>query len=165
MTRRLKPLEIELSEEIQQAIKSLPVEVNGRVMTVGTLISEARSLVEAANHALSQNPLVGLTARSAMKIEKKRGIPAVVVGIEGDVKLRISYDGEKPSFIPIQARDGKLPSLQDLREQAKSLGIDVSKMGRKKLELIALIEKALQGQPDTLHENIMSAGRGVSDAR
>ncbi len=144
MTRKLKPVDIELSGEVQEAVLSLPVkEDDGSISTVGDLIQRAADAIEKANKAIEGNALIQLTAEHLMKKEKRRGNPSILVDLHGRAVLRITY-GDDDAGEPVQAiaRKSKLPTLDKLRERAKDLGVDISDLGRKKKKIIARLDEA-----------------------
>ena len=149
MTRKLKPVEVELSEEVQQAVLSLPVQNDdGSLSTVGDLIKKAADSIEAANQAIQDNALIQLTASHLMKQEKRRGNPSVVVKLDGTAVLLITY-GESSNPAPPEplAPRSKLPSLDVLRKKAEEMGVDISDLGRKKKMIIARLEDAENPRP------------------
>ena len=147
MTRKLKPVEVELDSEIQEAIRTLPVLLpDGSVATVGALISQAQESLRAANAAVSCNALVNTTASFLMKSEKRRGAPTIVMRLDGTAVLRIAYgEGDEPEAELAPPSRSKLPSLDTLRAEASLRGIDISDLGRKKTEIIQRLEGSGRG--------------------
>ena len=133
LTRKMKPLEVELAEEVQQALLSLPA--SGEFTSVGAMVARSAELLELANKTLADNALVQLTAHQLMKAEKRRGVPAIVAHIDGTVVLQVAYS-ETETVVEDLPTNGKLPTLDQLREQAQKLSVDVSDLGRQKLKIL-----------------------------
>ena len=134
MTRKLKPIDVPLSGPVAEGVLSLPVRTeDGSLTTVGDTIRQAKSLLDAANQALLENPLCGVAAQSLMKEQKRRGTPSLVVNPNCEVFLHIEYgeegDGDSAPHAP-------LPSLADLRAKAADLGVDISDLGRQKRAIL-----------------------------
>lgn len=139
MTRRLKPVEIGLDTEIQQAVLSLPLEAAGSLTTIGNLVKRASEDLQLANRAIQENALIKMTAESIMKREKRRGIPSILVQLDGTVYLQIVYEGDDTEIqrLPLpESKIKKLPSLTELRDQAEEMGLDVSDLGRQKRKIM-----------------------------
>lgn len=157
MTRKLKPVEVELSEEVQQAVLSLPVKnEDGSATSVGDLIREASEALARANAAIQENALIQLTASHLMKQEKRRGHPSIGVKLDGTAVLRIAYGttAEAPQAPAPLAPKSKLPSLPTLRQKAEALGVDISDLGRKKKLIIERLEEAEEKPPARLRDEV-----------
>ena len=139
MPKKLKPSQTALSPQIQEAVLSLPLEVDGQVRSVGDVIEQVRSLLEKVDSGVAQNPLLKYIAMGLMRDMKKRGNPSIRVSSEGEPYLLIDYG----------AREEKepLPSLDELRRRAQILGVDISDLGRKKIEILKRIEAHLKVKP------------------
>lgn len=147
MTRKLKPVETDLEPEIQEAVLSLPVSLpDGTLATVGDLVRRAEDNLKLANEAVRNNALIQKTASFLMKQDKRRGFPTVVVRIDGTAALRISYSEEEEPLLPEAPTNTKssLPSLDELRDRARELGVDISDLGRKKRKIIERLQGAVQ---------------------
>lgn len=159
MTRKLKPVEVALDEEIQEAILDLPVRLpDGGLATVGDLVRQAAEAMRLANEAVQENALIQTTASFLMKREKRRGSPTIVVRMNGTAALHIAY-GEKDNVAPVieappTTKKSKLPSLDDLRKRAAAANVDISDLGRQKKKIIQRIEEAtgvLIDEPVLIH--------------
>lgn len=143
MTRKMKPVEVELSSEVQQAVLSLPVRgQEGSLSTVGDLIREAREALDKANAAIHENALIQLTASHLMKQEKRRGNPSILARLDGTAYLRIIYGGEEEVLDTPEplVQSPKLPNLPSLRKKAAELGVDISDLGRQKKKIMERLE-------------------------
>lgn len=138
MTRKLRPTDIPLDLEVQEAILSMTLLAeDGSPTTLGTLVREALRNLSVANSFLKSSPLIKITAENLMRAEKKRGSPTLRVSETGDLNLRVSWgDGED---IPEKEVTQKLPSLDELRQQAKDIGVDISDLGRQKHNILKRI--------------------------
>lgn len=137
LTRRLKPVEIGLGADIQQAVLSLPLEVGGSLTTVGALVKRAEEDIQLANQVVRGNALIRMAADSIMKREKRRGTPHIIIHINGSVVLQITYDEEEGVEVSVpEVKLKKLPSLDDLRVQSQEMGVDISDLGRQKRKII-----------------------------
>ena len=66
-------------------------------------------------------------------------MPRIVVDMEGVASLRVEYSSAAPvNGVP----KGDLPSLTSLREEAADLGVDISDLGRAKIEIIRRLQEA-----------------------
>jgi len=94
--------------------------------------------VKAIRESLASNPVAEIVATATAKRIGRRGAAAIVVDDNGAVMLEVRYDdnGDK------RAWHSNLPSLDDLRETAKGLGIDIASLGRSKRKLAEAIKKA-----------------------
>jgi len=151
----LKPVEAELDEQIQEAVLSLPVKLeDGSLATVGGLVQRAADSLRVANEAIRGNALIATTAAFLMKQEKRRGNPAIYVRLDGTVALRISYDEdeEEDPILPVAkpAQKSKLPSIDELRERAERLNVDIEDLGRAKLKIIKRLDDAEQSGESSL---------------
>lgn len=135
MTKKLKPVQVPLDTDVQEALMGLPAYSSDHgVVTVGALIAQAREAIERANQALGSSKLVDLTAQQIMRKENRRGEPKILVSPDGKVSLWVTY-GEEQTLRDIM-RASKLPSLDELRAQAEELGVDISDLGRAKTLII-----------------------------
>jgi len=153
VTRKLKPVEADLDDDIQEAVRSLPVRLpDGSLATVGDLVAKARECLLLANEAVQGNALIQTTANFLMKQEKRRGHPSIQVRLDGTAVLIVGYGEEEPSVevLPLK-KTAKLPSLEDLRDQAAEAGVDISDLGRKKKKIIARLEQELAGAESPRH--------------
>lgn len=144
MTRKLKPTDIPLDGEVQEAILSMTLLTHdGTPTTLGTLVGEALKSLAAANLFLKTSPLIKITAENLMRAEKKRGNPTLRVSETGEIHLRVSWgDNEEPEEEEVSK---KLPSLEELRARAQNLGVDISDLGRQKHNILKRI-KEITGQ-------------------
>jgi len=135
VTRKLKPVEVKVSDEIQDAVLNLPVENgSGEITTVGRLVEVASTALRKANLAIEDNALIRLTAQHLMKSGKRRGTPRIQVRLDGSVCLNVFYsDSEEEEPKP-------LPSITELRAMAGKLGVDISDLGRKKIKILARLK-------------------------
>jgi len=147
VTRKLKPVQVEVSEEIKQAVLGIPVQSDGTLTTVGELLGKAREAVELANSTLAENALICFTASHLMRGEKRRGTPTIRAHLDGSVTLHVAYD-EGSLKEPSPALKPKLPSLDDLRKQAELLEVDISDLGRHKLQIMTRLDEKREGTSD-----------------
>jgi hypothetical protein len=145
MTRKLTSSEVPLDKEVQEAILALTlVDRSGETTTLGRLVTEALRNLQEANDFLRASPLIQITAENLMQKEKRRGTPTLCISGEGEVLLRIAWGDVSPEGPP--ANPEKLPTLDELREQARSLGVDISDLGRQKLNILQRLREFSQGE-------------------
>jgi len=137
VTRKLRPVEIPLPEDIQEAVLGLPVNGDLGTTTVGELLRKAQTYMDLAEDAVQKNPLLQVAATHLMQKENRRGTPEIQIGLGGTVSLVVRYNGvsEEPPRTP-------LPSLGVLREIAAKNGVDISDLGRKKTEILERLRKS-----------------------
>jgi len=134
LTRKLKPLEIELSDSVREAILELPVQASEGLTNVGCILKQARSALDTVNEVVRENALIQLTANHLMRTHKRRGTPTIEVRLDGTVVLVVHYpDGVEDAQPPSPA---KLPTLETLRALALEAGIDISDLGRQKINIM-----------------------------
>lgn len=163
MTRKLKPVDIPVQEPFRSALLSVAVPDGDGFTTVGTLVQQAREAIERANEALADNSLVTLAAKDMMKGHRRRGNASIVVGADGSVCLRISYSkegGTSPNATVAPGGAG-LPTLTALRDEADTLGLDITDLGRQKRKIMRRIEEARAGgidpQPRRLRDEVSTS--------
>lgn len=145
MTRKLTSTEIPLDKEVQEAILALTlVDRRGETTTLGRLLSEALRNLQEANDFLRVSPLIQITAENLMQKEKRRGTPTLCISGEGEVLLRITWGDVSSESHP--ANPEKLPTLDELRERARSMGVDISDLGRQKLNIIQRLREFSSGE-------------------
>jgi hypothetical protein len=164
VTRKLKPVEVNLDEEIQEAILGMPVRLpDGDLATVGDLVRRANEAMQLANAAIQENALVQTTATFLMKREKRRGTPTIILHMDGTAVLHIVY-GEKDNGplaveAPVPTQKSKLPSLDELRRRAAAANVDITDLGRQKKKIIERIEAStgvLLDEPVLIHHKRLS---------
>ena len=142
MTRKLKPIEVglDLDDELRDAILMTGVRLpDGSFRTVEELVAVADLALSQANEALLKNSLTRRAALAEMKRRGKRGYPVFVAAPGGIVSLQVRYEPleaavERPKSP--RKRSG-LPSLEELREEARSRSIDIEDLGRQKHLILA----------------------------
>lgn len=104
------------------------------------------SAVEDARETLKDHPLGEVVAVEAARRAGRRGVATLAVGDDGTVYLEVSYKAAKADEpdTPQEARTwtSELPSIGELRERARQLGIDPEPFGRSKVRLREAIEVA-----------------------
>lgn len=158
-----KPYQVSLEEDLAAEVLNTPLpedlpeaQALPPARTIGEKLDQARQAlrdaVELANEVLSDQMMVDILARALAKDHKRRGTPAIVVQDDGSVVLRVSYSGpvqkkeERPSPLKRKKWSSSLPPLSELREQAQVLGVDISDLGRQKLEIIRRLDEATPAQ-------------------
>lgn len=155
MTRKMKPVEADLDEEIQAAVMSLPVRLpDESLATVGDLVERAAECLRLANEAVQDNALIRTTATFLMKQEKRRGTPTVLVRMDGTAVLRITYGDDEEDQPPVAvvaatSKKAKLPTLDELRKRAAAAGVDISDLGRQKRKILARVEDGEEAAPSS----------------
>ena len=142
------PLAPELAEDILNTVMDASPEEPPR--TIGERLQRAVRAVREANEYLAQSPVAKVLARSLMLELKKRGTPSLQVRPDGQIVLRVVYGKgvSEPKAVVKQegnvhsAHRSDLPLLDDLREEAKVLGVDIEDLGRARRKIFERIEKA-----------------------
>jgi hypothetical protein len=136
-------------------VRAPPEELAEGFETVQEMVELARILMsKAVAHArrvIDEHPLTEVVAEAAAKEAGKRGHATLAVDDNGTVMLEVHY-GEKPVTTkrPPEKKakwSSKLPTLDELREEAAELDVDISDLGRKKKLIVARIEDARAGRP------------------
>lgn len=143
MTRKLKPVDTNLSPALQAAVRAITVPLeDGSHSTVGELLEQARGIVQLVNTTVQENALVYELAAAMMKQEKRRGTPKVITRLDGTVALRVSYgEGGRTLALAAEPVSTKLPTLPELRVRAKAENVDISDLGRQKLKIMARLNQ------------------------
>lgn len=140
MTRKMKPVDVELEEELRESILMTGVRLpDGSFRSIGDLVNTARDAVNQANAALHANPLATRAALLEMKRQGMRGFPVFRVSWDGEVVLQVSYEQTAETPPPpkkVLRKKSELQSLDALRSEAASRGVDVSDLGRQKFKIM-----------------------------
>lgn len=123
--------EVFLSGDALNAVLAIPVRLETEQISLGEVVSRASDLMRLANAVLQNNPLVRVAGEALLK--NKGSEVMVSVGIDSRVRVHQAS---------VSSNQERLPSLTQLRGEAVALGIDTSKLGRKKKLLIRLIDEA-----------------------
>lgn len=143
-TRSQKVYESPLAPEIAQEILNIPVDPTDSLehpRTIGDAVRGWASIIDKTNEHLRQSPLSGIVARSLAQDLRKRGDACIVVRYDGVVVLRITYADEEevepvtrrldaPSVLKVN--HSEVPLMETLRQEADSLGVDITHMGRQR---------------------------------
>jgi len=97
-------------------------------------------LVKKANEALAESSMVPMIAEHQARELNKRGEPRIFVDDHGDLVLEIGNPDEEKKKKRRSSRKS-LPHLQDLRDEATELGIDITHLGAKRRAIYELIEE------------------------
>lgn len=106
--------------------------------------SQLHSLVVEANRMLLINPLAGMAAGAEARRLGLRGQPRISVSGTGEVVLNVDRSRKNPDARPWKS---ELPSLDDLRKQAITAGIDPDAFGRSKRRLQEALAKGIPVVP------------------
>ena len=129
MTKKLKPQRITLPEEVSKAVLDAQVSFSdGSQRTIREVLEEAALLTERANRELRSNALVSYLAKSLARENNLRGDARIQVSQEEGPYLVVG--SEDPT------RPERLPSLEELRERAAAMGVEVDDLGRQKLKIL-----------------------------
>lgn len=161
-----KPYQAPLSDQVAQEILEIPLpdeevtqEPAEPPKTVGEKLQRAlaalNEAVAAANEILDDHRVAKIVAESLAREAKKRGSASIKVSPHGEVMLHVSYDenddGASTSDVIRSRWKSDLPKLDDLREEAQTLGIDISHLGRQRraiYDLIQMEKSKLRGKHD-----------------
>lgn len=148
MTRKMKPVDVELDEDLREAILASGVKLpDGSYSSVLDLVTTAQVALGQANAALLSSPLAGRAALLEMKRKGLRGYPSFRVSCEGEVFLQISYEPVPETAVlrkKVERKKSDLQSLDELRAEAAERGIDISDLGRKKFKIIERLAESIQ---------------------
>jgi hypothetical protein len=154
-----KPRREPITKDLRDAL------LQGHLSMVDFTIPEGLSLVEqlehlqshwtevlaAAQHVVDNNPLTPIVIRDMIhQLGRKSSTAKIVLDRDGsahldfgEIKTRTNEPKPKPKAKrqpkpkPAPKRVGKLPSLGTLREYADKQGIDISDLGRSKVQIVA----------------------------
>jgi len=104
---------------------------------LGNARKTLQKAVQQAREHIENSPLTPIVAQSVMKDLGRRGEAAVIVDDNGEVLLEIRYKGIGNKNTRTWTSD--LPSLVELRRQAKEKNVDISHLGRNRREIVALL--------------------------
>ena len=138
-----------LSDDLARPVLNATIKADTSIqVSAGFRLAAARAelaeAVAAANKELAASPLTEILAEHAMRQAGKRGTPRIVVDSDGSVVLEVHYDGPSrtapkpapaPTTSPTEGRKSNLPSIEELRSRARTLGIDPMPFGKAKLRL------------------------------
>lgn len=143
MRKPPKPYESLLSPQLAMEILNIPFALGAELpapKTIGEMVQRSVELVSHTNEHLRHSPLAKIVARSIMQDLKKRGDASIVVRFDGSVVLRVTYSEDAPS--PTRPRrdapalqttnQSSLPYMDALRAEARSLGVDITHLGRQR---------------------------------
>jgi hypothetical protein len=104
--------------------------------------------VEIARSRLEGHPFLDVVAREAAKNAGRRGEPFIVIDDDGSVMLEVRYDSTSASApkkgkVKAKAKES-LPSMDKLREQAATLNVDISDLGRAKKKIMERLMEAVR---------------------
>jgi len=148
-----------------EAPKYQTLQLQPDLTSIASLLRSAREIlataVEMAQEELAQHPLVEAVAREAARQAGRWGSkPVILVDPDGQVVLEVNYSTDESTEVeplqeappPVPADTPKvwkseLPSLEELRQQAKDLGVDISDCGRAKRVIRDRIKAAQEAPP------------------
>lgn len=142
-----KPYEAPLDPELAFEILNIPMpeESAPPPTTIGERVQRSVESVEAANEYLATSPMAHIIADTLMRKLKKRGNPRIQVRMDGTVVLVVSYEDHhmpKPDIgVQTRPRKSSLPTMDELREWAGQIGVDISGMGRKRRAIYEMLQK------------------------
>lgn len=163
MPKKRKPYRTVLSSELTEEVLSIPIPEDADLdraerpepRTIGErlerALGELEQTVEMVNETLTDNAMVGIVADTLAKSLKKRGRASIVVEPDGKVVLRVDYGKaaeEAPD--PVDPSDhvkkrkwhSDLPKMDELREIADELGVDITDLGRKRRAIWERLQEA-----------------------
>lgn len=155
-----KPYEVPLDPELASEILNIPIpeEPQDPPTTMGERVARAIQAVEAANEYLATSQMARIIADTLMRKLKKRGTPKIQVRMDGTVVLIVSYEGDphpKPQAgVRTRPRQSNLPTMDELREQARTLRVDISHMGRRRRAIFELLQEAESRTPRRMVDEI-----------
>jgi hypothetical protein len=110
-------------------------------------------LVTKANAFLQDNEFAKVMAEYlAMKVNR-RGASEILVSSTGQVLLDIQYE-EIPTRPTVLKRQRRVPLLEDLRAEAKQLGLDITRFGIKRKAIYDYLEKVRAQKPEGTRRSV-----------
>ncbi len=121
------------------------------------------STVEEAQEILKDHPFAEVIATEAARRAGRRGEASLTVGPDGQVYLEINYKSQKEAADEKGARtwNSELPSIGELRDQARQLGIEPEPFGRSKVRLREAIEAAETKAATPTRPKMVRTGQAV----
>lgn len=145
-----KTFRVPVSDDVVAALLATVYEDDTLYSALVFAVSQLNHMVGITQTELDKNPLTPLVVASMQKQWGKRGAGALRVGPDGQVYLEILREAKakKDTGKPAGKRRGRkpLPSLEDLRAEAESLGLDPTPFGRKKTDILAAIQARRSSQ-------------------
>jgi len=124
-------------------------------------VQQLKTLVAEANRHLGESEAARLVGQALARDNGKRGDSAIYVTETGRIVLEVGTEVEatKKAQKPRKYKR-RLPLLEDLRAEAKSLGLDISHLGAKRRAIWDAIQEVQtrKGKADPVDEGPMSAG-------
>lgn len=134
MSRKMQT-QVKLDREVQEAIFSMTlVQENGKPATLGSLVDQAIQSLKWINTFLESSPIMKITAENLLRTERRTGNPVLKISPDGEIFLKLV--GEEDLQDPSSPLQEKLPSLDNLRNQAREMGVDISDLGRQKINIL-----------------------------
>ena len=140
-----KPYILPVDEKLSaQLLNSRGAKGDGALLgdRLSELATELEQLVKEANEFLEDSEFAGIVADTLVRKANKRGWPRLQVESSGRLVLQISYQdpGKKKA-----KRSRRVPLLDELRAEAKELGVDISGFGIKRRAIYEYLQKVRSG--------------------
>lgn len=131
-------------ELAEQVLNSTGVMSEG--VLLGTALKEAVLRLEAcaklANEALSESVLAEVISTHLAEKAGKRGNSSVSVNAQGQMLLHVAYSKKTPAQKKAaKAEKMPLPRMSELRERARNMGVDISRFGSKRTEILQFLDE------------------------
>ena len=148
--------ELKLSPKVRKEIFSLVLSPeNSPPITLEQMVKPALETLQEANRLLLDHPSTKILAESLFPDDlwglTGKGDLTMRVSPEGDIY--VGYSGDPNFRSPVKSVKEKLPSLGAIREKARSLGVDVSDLGRKKILMVRRIKKHMEALKQEQEDN------------
>jgi len=150
-----KPYESPLAQELAEEVLSL-FQVAEESESAPKTIKDLVRMIDQTNARLQSSIVAKLVATSIMQSLKKRGDASLVIRYDGSVVVRVAYGDAEEEPISRTRRDtpavqtthkSDLPYLDDLRELAIQMGLDISHLGRQRRAIFEYLEAHKKSQP------------------
>lgn len=98
-------------------------------------VRQLQDSVEACKKHLNENPLTPVVAQAAAKELKWGGRAAITINHNGVIVVEI-VPGKSGGWV------SNIPPIQEMREEAASIGLDISSFGRSRKKIFEALQKA-----------------------
>lgn len=112
---------------------------------------------------LEKNPLTGVVAEAAAREIGRGGSCSITINEQGTVLLEVTpkKPGEKRTW------QSRLPSIKELRAEAKEMGLDISGLGRSKRKIFDALQEAKKTKKPTkkARKKMVKTGDAITPPR
>lgn len=109
-------------------------------------VEHLAGVIREANDFLTDSEVARRLAEALAIEQAKRGYPYLFVDAKGTVCLEVSYDNRVKSGRRKRVYSRKLPSMKELRKEAKQLGVNIASFGIKRRAIKNYLDEVKEGK-------------------